>query len=367
LLGHLGIPGSDRSLTSVRVMASAIDALYAACFIVIAYLVGARASEILRLKVGCVKRLGADRDPMTFIVGAIFKKEPEYHGRPHEWVAPPPAVQAVTLLEALSEGHRRQTGRDDLWLRRCGNAGAREWRRRCAGELRVLSTPLMGASLTRAFSRTPARPVTRALPSTRAMSNTRAAGPTNAVSATLAVSATQPPTEPSGLRCRRAGTGPAPKSNVASAMGGRSCGMRQEVARNIRENRPTDRLSEYPFRKFLRTVYSETGQELMNLVHPRRTKSLAEQWARCPERFPYYSAFIEGLLYSAYYAAVRHNDPIDENAQADYEQLAYLAWADIVVSNDRRFFLRAFEEIWKPRGKRLETAESFSEFVNRIA
>ena len=143
--------------------------------------------------------------------------------------------------------------------------------------------------------------------------------------------------------------------------------MRQEVARNIRENRPTDRLSEYPFRKFLRTVYSETGQELMNLVHPRRTKSLAEQWARCPERFPYYSAFIEGLLYSAYYAAVKHNDPIDENAQADYEQLAYLAWADIVVSNDRRFFLRAFEEIWKPREKRLETAESFSEFVNRIA
>ena len=105
----------------------------------------------------------------------------------------------------------------------------------------------------------------------------------------------------------------------------------------------------------------------MNLVHARRTKSLAEQWARCPERFPYYSAFVEGLLYSGYYAAVRHNDPIDENAQADYEQLAYLTWADIVVSNDRRFFRRAFEEIWKPRGKRLETAESFSELANRIA
>ena len=145
----LRIPGTDRSLTSVRDMASAIDTLYAACFIVIAYLVGARASEILRLKVGCVKRLGADRDPMTFIVGAIFKKEPEYHGRPHEWVAPPPVVQAITVLEALSEGHRRQTGRDDLWLRRCGNAGATEWRRTCAGELRVLTTPLMGSSLRR--------------------------------------------------------------------------------------------------------------------------------------------------------------------------------------------------------------------------
>lgn len=142
--------------------------------------------------------------------------------------------------------------------------------------------------------------------------------------------------------------------------------MRREVARNIREHRPVDRLSEYAFSEFLRTVYTKTGQELMNLVHTRRTKSLAEQWARCPERFPYYSAFIEGLLYSGYYAAVRHNDPIDENAQADYEQLAYLTWADIIVSNDRRFFLRAFEEVWKPRGKRLMTAERFAEFVNRL-
>ena len=145
----LRIPGTDRSLTTVRDMASAIDTLYAACFIVIAYLVGARASEILRLKSGCVKRLGADRDPITFIVGAIFKKEPEYHGRPHEWVAPPPAIQAVTVLEALSGGHRRQTGRDDLWLRRFGTTGATEWRPTCAGELRVLTTPRIRSLLRR--------------------------------------------------------------------------------------------------------------------------------------------------------------------------------------------------------------------------
>ena len=43
----LKVPGHDRSLTTVRDMARAIDMLYAACFVVIAYLVGARASEIL--------------------------------------------------------------------------------------------------------------------------------------------------------------------------------------------------------------------------------------------------------------------------------------------------------------------------------
>ena len=142
-------PGHDQSLTRVRDLARAIDMLYAACFVVIAYLVGARASEILHLQAGCVQRHGAEPDSVTVIVGAIFKKQPEYHGRPHQWVAPPPAVQAVTVLEALSEGHRRQTGRDDLWLRRFGTTGATEWRPTCAGELRVLSTSRIRSLLRR--------------------------------------------------------------------------------------------------------------------------------------------------------------------------------------------------------------------------
>ncbi|MDE0488600.1 MAG: hypothetical protein OXI07_05340 [Gammaproteobacteria bacterium] len=136
----LKIPGHDRSLTTVSDLARAIDMLYAACFVVIAYLVGARASEIRHLQAGCVQRHGAEPDSVTVIVGAIFKKQPEYHGRPHRWVAPPPAVQAIKVLEALSEGHRRQTGRDDLWLRRCRASGATEWRPICEGEIEIAST-----------------------------------------------------------------------------------------------------------------------------------------------------------------------------------------------------------------------------------
>ncbi len=33
---------------------------------------------------------------------------------------------------------------------------------------------------------------------------------------------------------------------------------------------------------------------------------------------------------------------LDDNARADYEQLAYLTWADLIVSNDTRFLLDAF-------------------------
>ena len=72
----------------------------------------------------------------------------------------------------------------------------------------------------------------------------------------------------------------------------------------------------------------------MSLVDERRQQALADQWAANPSRYPYYRAFVEGILYANHYAAVEHNKRIDDNAQADYEQLAYLCWADVFVTND---------------------------------
>ena len=73
------------------------------------------------------------------------------------------------------------------------------------------------------------------------------------------------------------------------------------------------------------------------------------------------------MVYTLYHAICRPNDGIDTNAQIDFELLAYLAWADIVVSNDERFFAQVVEAIWKPRGKRMETAESFAALANFLA
>ena len=124
-----GIPDADSPVRSVRELVRRTDLLYAACFVVISYLVGPRVSEILHLKAGCVHRRSAEgaSEPVTVIVGAIFKRQSGYHGRAHEWVAPPAAVQAVAVLEALSAGHRAVAGRDELWLRRRRGNGATEW------------------------------------------------------------------------------------------------------------------------------------------------------------------------------------------------------------------------------------------------
>ena len=134
-------PEGAHPIRTVDDLAHMIDMLYAACFVVISYLVGPRASEILHLQAGCVQH--RDEEAITVIVGAIFKRQAEYHGRPHEWVAPPPAVQAISVLEALSAGHRAQTGRSELWLRRCRTVGATEWQQVCPGQLQIVSTTRM--------------------------------------------------------------------------------------------------------------------------------------------------------------------------------------------------------------------------------
>jgi integrase len=140
-------PEGERSIRTVHDLAHLIDMLYAACFVVISYLVGPRASEILHLQAGCVQH--RDNEKITVIVGAIFKGQAEYHGRAHEWVAPPPAVQAIGVLEALSAGHRARTGRSELWLRCSLALGATEWQQACPGPLQIVSTLRMGALLGR--------------------------------------------------------------------------------------------------------------------------------------------------------------------------------------------------------------------------
>jgi integrase len=145
----------DHRLASAAELATFIDVLYVACFVVIGYLVGLRASELLHLQTGCLRPVpdansGADTG-LTVIQGAIFKREAGFHGRPHQWVAPPPAAHAIVVLEALSAPHRTRTGRTQLWLRaRPGHpSGASEWQVDSHAPVRVLSSGELRALIMR--------------------------------------------------------------------------------------------------------------------------------------------------------------------------------------------------------------------------
>jgi hypothetical protein len=99
-------PKGPQTNLSARDISELLDMLYGACFVVISYLVGPRVSEIMHLKAGCVRprvtRNAGRASEVVVIAGSIFKKEADYHGRPHEWVVPPAAIHAISVLEALS-------------------------------------------------------------------------------------------------------------------------------------------------------------------------------------------------------------------------------------------------------------------------
>jgi hypothetical protein len=138
------LPSGMRTIGDFPELSTLMSLLYAACFVVVSYLVGPRASEILSLRAGSVRPMhseqGSGSDSVAVIVGTIFKHESGYYGRTHEWVAPGTAVHAVSVLEALSEPHRRRSGREQLWLRtRVHRRGFFEWRPDSTARLRLAS------------------------------------------------------------------------------------------------------------------------------------------------------------------------------------------------------------------------------------
>lgn len=143
-------------------------------------------------------------------------------------------------------------------------------------------------------------------------------------------------------------------------------GMRQEVISVIRQGGVKGKLSDASFPAFRKNTRMELGTELMPVVSKTHASKLASMWFRNQHRYPFYSAFVDGLQYSLFRAAAEHEKPIDRNAQADYEQLAYLTWADMIVTNETNFMRDAFDVIWRPSGKRIETAQSFAALVTRL-
>ncbi len=80
-----------------------MEQIYDACFVTIAYLVGARVSEILALEAGCVEHRSASDgcEDFSYLRGRIFKTATHGAGEPHLWAAPPPVLRAIDVLERL--------------------------------------------------------------------------------------------------------------------------------------------------------------------------------------------------------------------------------------------------------------------------
>jgi len=117
------LPGEDTpwhagpviSTKQVRYLA---DRIYDACFVVIAYLVGARVSEILGFRVGCIEQhsSGDGGENFAYLVGQIYKTTRGVDGETHRWIAPAPVERAIEVMEQLTARLRVQSKRSELFL-----------------------------------------------------------------------------------------------------------------------------------------------------------------------------------------------------------------------------------------------------------
>lgn len=118
------LPGEDAPwhptpVTSTKTVRYLTDRLYDACFVTIAWLVGARISEILGLETGCIEYhpSGTGDERFAYLAGHIYKTSRSSHqGDTHRWVAPEPVVRAIAVMEQLTERLRHRSGRKELFL-----------------------------------------------------------------------------------------------------------------------------------------------------------------------------------------------------------------------------------------------------------
>jgi hypothetical protein len=114
-----------------------------------------------------------------------------------------------------------------------------------------------------------------------------------------------------------------------------------------------------PFEDYYQLVADECASRLIGelpaLDQPKRK---LDAWRRDPEKFPHFTAYVR-LYAFVHYDPHRHkNSSIDWNCLEDAEQLCFLEDVDAMISSEQGFMKRAFEAVWKSRGKRLFTPEA---------
>lgn len=123
-----GLPGVAEDMLSkspTRRLDYLVARLRDACFVVIAYLIGARSSEILALETECIERhRDSDGEEVIYLVGAIRKGAAGEDGVPHRWVAPEPVVKAVEVISRISAPLREKCGKRNLWLSQAPSGAA---------------------------------------------------------------------------------------------------------------------------------------------------------------------------------------------------------------------------------------------------
>jgi hypothetical protein len=111
--------------------------------------------------------------------------------------------------------------------------------------------------------------------------------------------------------------------------------------------------------------YYQSQADSAAYLHIHKTLALSEPqvklvaWRNNPQNFPHFTACLRNTIFGMYDAERNQSASLDLNWLDDAEQLCFLVDVDAIVSSDQAFMKRAFDELWKPKGKRMFTPEEF--------
>jgi hypothetical protein len=94
------------------------------------------------------------------------------------------------------------------------------------------------------------------------------------------------------------------------------------------------------------------------------TAGYLTRWQRYRQVCPFTENYLKGWFATAYLPVMDRAMRVDVNDHDDATQLAYLTWADIMVSDDTRFMRSAFELLYGNSDKHFYTSEEFLRVIN---
>lgn len=96
-------------------------------------------------------------------------------------------------------------------------------------------------------------------------------------------------------------------------------------------------------------------------------RAVVNRWNRDRAQYRYFTQFVANIVHKEILFLEDQTVGIDRNAQPDLDLMTFLLDADAFVTNEKGFARRAFNDIWKPRGKLIFTSSEFVRLLQSMA
>ena len=91
-----------------------------------------------------------------------------------------------------------------------------------------------------------------------------------------------------------------------------------------------------------------------------------ERWRLARSYCPFTEQYLRCWLATMFLPVTQRRMKVGENDLSDATQLAYLTWADTMVSDDKHFMKKGFELLFGRSGKKFLTQLEFLEYMNQL-